>query len=65
MTTQQIIAQKRTYSIDEVMEILGLGRTTIFRLLASGQLKSLKILGRRLILREHLEELISTSIVGK
>ena len=42
-------AQPQLFSIDQVMERLGVGRNTIFNLLSSGQLRSVKLGRRRMI----------------
>ena len=47
--------QKLAYRIDEAVKACGLGRTTIYDEIKSQRLKSVKVAGRRLILREDLE----------
>ncbi len=47
-------AERLAYSPDHAAEIADLGRTSIFRALARGELPSLKVGRRRLILREDL-----------
>jgi len=46
------------HSIEESTEITGLGRTTLFHLIATNQLRSVKIGGRRLIPHSALVDLI-------
>ena len=46
-------------SPEQVAEILGIGRTFVFALIANGRLKSLKLGRRRLIPREAVEEFIA------
>lgn len=51
-------ARRIAYNIDEAALATGLGRTTIYKLIGSGQLGSLKIGNRRLIPAHALERLI-------
>jgi excisionase family DNA binding protein len=53
--------EKLAYRIDEAVKASGLGRTFLYERIASGELKSVKIGGRRLILREDLVRLLSPS----
>lgn len=45
-------------TVDEAARLLSLGRSSIYLLLGSGQLRSVKVGGRRLIPRAALDELI-------
>ncbi len=45
-------------SLAETVRVSGLGRTTIYELIATGQLRSVKRVGRRLILYEDLRRYI-------
>jgi excisionase family DNA binding protein len=49
---------RRGYSISETQHITNLSKPTIYRLLGSGKLKSVKILGRRIIPAEAVDELM-------
>jgi excisionase family DNA binding protein len=42
-------------SVDEAAELLGVGRTLVFRLIATGKIESLKIGSRRLIPRAAID----------
>ncbi len=55
MDRQTKLLEKIAYRIDEAVEASGLGRTTIYEEIKSRRLKSVKVAGRRLILREDLE----------
>lgn len=50
---------KLAYRIDEAAAATGLGRSSIYVAISSGQLKSFKAAGRRLILRTDLEEFLT------
>jgi excisionase family DNA binding protein len=43
------LTEKKLYSIDEVLETTGLGRTKLFELLANGSVASVRVGTRRLI----------------
>ncbi len=49
---------KLTYSVQEVSEALGIGRTLTFDLMREGKLPSIKIGRRRLVARRDLERFI-------
>ena len=48
--------EKRAFSIDEFSDRWGWGRNTTYNLIASGDLKSMKVARRRVITREQEEE---------
>ena len=50
---------KLVYSIPEVAERLSIGRGLVYRLLNSGELRSLKIGHRRLVARDDLEAYVA------
>lgn len=49
-----VVATKLAYSISEAVRASGLGRTYLYEKIGSGDLKSRKIGGRRVILRDDL-----------
>jgi excisionase family DNA binding protein len=49
---------RRGYSVDETADITNLSRPTVYRLLGMGKLRSTKILGRRIIHAESVDELL-------
>jgi excisionase family DNA binding protein len=51
---------KLAYRIDEAAQASGLGRTTLYELIGSGQLKAFKAAGRRLIMRSDLEAFLAS-----
>ena len=57
----KIQLERKAYSPKEVMELLGISQTTVYRWLESGELPAVKI-GKKLwrIPAEALEELLST-----
>jgi excisionase family DNA binding protein len=46
------------YSVGEAARACGLSRATLYRLIASGKLKTVKVGARRLVLRSALDELL-------
>jgi excisionase family DNA binding protein len=50
----------KTYSINEVKRLTGLGKTTIFALLQNGTLTSVSIGRRRLIHADSVDRLLET-----
>ena len=49
---------KLSLSVEEVIIVTGIGRTTIYSLLASGELKARKIGKRTVILKDDLTEFL-------
>jgi excisionase family DNA binding protein len=49
---------RRGFSVIETQHITNLSRPTLYRLIGSGKLKSVKILGRRIILAEGVDDLL-------
>ena len=50
-------AGKRAYRIDEACHCLGIGRTSLYELVKTGELKLIKIAGRSLVPRSEIERL--------
>jgi excisionase family DNA binding protein len=48
------------YSVTEAAVMLGIGRTNVYSLLASGDLRSVKIGGRRLIPRQVILDFVES-----
>ena len=57
--------EKLLHSIDEGIEITGVGRTLFLELLYSGRLKSIKLGRRRLIPATALQEFVDGLIEGQ
>ena len=55
-------AEPRVATVERAAELLGIGRTTIFGLIANGTLRSLKIGSRRLIPLQAIDEFIERRI---
>ena len=53
-------AEKLAYRIDEAAQASGIGRTSLYELIGSGQLKAFKAAGRRLIMRADLEAFLAS-----
>lgn len=58
------IPDKLAYRIDEAVRVSGLGRSTIYEEIKCRRLKSVKVAGRRLILREDLELFLKAPAQG-
>ena len=52
------------YRIDEACRALGIGRTSLYALAASGQLRLVKIAGRTLVPESELRRLIDDQLAG-
>ena len=50
-------ASKLAYRVDEACHALGIGRTSLYELVKSGELKLIKIAGRTLVPHSELERL--------
>lgn len=50
--------RKLVYSVQEAAEQLGVGRTTVFELIRTGKLASIKIGQRRLVTRADVESFV-------
>lgn len=50
-------AGKLAYRVDEACHALGIGRTSFYELVKTGELKLIKIAGRTLVPRSELERL--------
>ena len=49
-----------SFNIAEAAEIIGISKSTIYKLMAEGKLETLRIGGRRLVRREAIQALLST-----
>lgn len=54
MSDMQAETNKIAYRMDEAVKASGLGRTFLYERIASGELKSVKVGGRRLIMHSDL-----------
>ena len=54
---RQLEASKLAYRVDEACDALGIGRTSLYGLVKSGELKLIRIAGRSLVPRSELERL--------
>jgi excisionase family DNA binding protein len=55
---------RRAYSLAEVAGLTGLAISTLYKLIASGRLKTRKIAGRRIVPAEALDELLDVGAVS-
>jgi excisionase family DNA binding protein len=60
LTEQTAERLPRLLNIESVMDQLGVGRSTVFALLASGQLRSLKVGRRRLVPESAIVQFIDS-----
>jgi excisionase family DNA binding protein len=60
--TTATVVERLAYSIDEVIEATTLGRTTVFALIASGELRSKLVRGRRLVPVDALRQFLDPSV---
>jgi excisionase family DNA binding protein len=51
--------EKRAYRINEAVAAYRLSRSTLYKLMSAGTLRTVKVAGRRLIPRDALEALIA------
>ncbi|GGB51430.1 helix-turn-helix domain-containing protein [Blastomonas aquatica] len=59
-TQTEAIMDELAYSINRTAKVLGVGRTTIYKLIKSGQVDTLKIGSRTLITTESITRLAQT-----
>lgn len=50
--------ERLTYRVNEVLAMTGLSRSTLYRLVAQGELPLVKVCGRTLIARDDLEAMV-------
>lgn len=53
------IAEPRLNSIPDTIDRLGVSRTTVYRLIASGELRSVKVRGRHLVSDAAIAEYVA------
>ena len=61
METDGAPQRRLTFSVSEAADAAGLSRATIYRLIASGDVRSVKVADRRLIPRNEIYRLLGTS----
>ena len=52
-----------TVSIAKTVKIIGLGRTTVYKLIAENELETIRVHGRRLVKVESIRRLIEKSSI--
>lgn len=57
-------SQKLAYRIDEAVKASGLGRSFLYERMAAGELKSIKVGGRRLILHTDLVDFLTRPAIS-
>lgn len=56
----QLPAEKLMYTVKQVSEALGVGRTTVWKVVAEGKLRAIKLGNRTLLPAEHLRAWIAS-----
>jgi excisionase family DNA binding protein len=54
--------EKLAYRVSELVALTGLSKTTIYRLLASGELRSFRLHGVRLVLKSEFDTFLAKAI---
>lgn len=52
---EEISIRREAYTVDEFAEAFGIGRTSVFKLFKTGQVRPVRILGRTVILRSEVD----------
>jgi excisionase family DNA binding protein len=55
-----MVTKPRVYTVETVQGVLPFKRAKLYQLLRSGELKSVRVGGKRLILEEHIEEFLQS-----
>ncbi|WP_321326839.1 helix-turn-helix domain-containing protein [uncultured Parasphingorhabdus sp.] len=55
--------QRKTYKVNEVVRILGIGRTTIYKLIGQGELQRIKIGASTLISADSVDALLRRNAI--
>ena len=53
--------QRRTYTVNEVATILGIGRNTAYEVCRNGDIPTIRVGGRILIPRDAIEDLLASA----
>lgn len=56
---------KLAFSVAETCDVLGLGKTNIYRLIADGELNTVKIGGRRLVPAASIQALLDRKLASR
>jgi excisionase family DNA binding protein len=54
------MTEKLSYTVKDVSEATGIGRSTLFKYLANGRLKARKTEGKTLVLRADLDQFLAS-----
>jgi excisionase family DNA binding protein len=57
------ISERLTFTVDETLQLLGISRSTLYKLLNAGELQSITIRRRRLFTRAAVDALIANASV--
>lgn len=53
-----VMMEKLAYSVEDVADLLSVGRSKVVQLVSTGELPSVKLGGRRLVTRRDLDEFV-------
>ena len=56
---------RRAYTVDETTRVLGISRSTVYKLIKLQSLKTLKLCGRRVVTRDSIEALLNSDQVSE
>jgi excisionase family DNA binding protein len=59
MSSSIQIQERRAFSVREAARTCGISRATVYRLIASGQLKTIKVASRRLVPTSSIDALLN------
>lgn len=65
MSTNNEPLSRRALSVDETARVMGLCRASVYRAIAAGKLKTIKLGARRLIPSEAIDALLRDGAAGK
>jgi excisionase family DNA binding protein len=64
MATMSHSSSVRAYRVNDACGVLGIGRTSLYKLIKSGQLKPIKILGRTVIPVTEIDRVIAEGLTN-
>ena len=62
MNNGKVTSEKLAYTVPEFVSVFGISRTSVYELMKSGELCTVKVAGRRLIPRQSALRLLDTDV---